>query len=92
MKLKIAYFISPHGFGHAARSAAILESLNHLNKKIEFEIFTSVGATANASFGGSGSVTYTGTVSLADVQLERSDYATTFDRLSPSDSLAAAQR
>jgi len=42
MKLKIAYFISPHGFGHAARSAAIMESLNNLNKNIEFEIFTSV--------------------------------------------------
>jgi len=42
MKLKIAYFISPHGFGHAARSAAIMESLNNLNENIEFEIFTSV--------------------------------------------------
>lgn len=42
MKLKIAYFISPHGFGHAARSAAIMDSLNNLNKNIEFVIFTSV--------------------------------------------------
>jgi len=42
MKPKIAYFISPHGFGHAARSAAIMESINSLNKIIEFEIFTKV--------------------------------------------------
>jgi hypothetical protein len=42
MKLKVAYFISPHGFGHAARSAAIMESLNNLNNNIEFEIFTTV--------------------------------------------------
>ncbi|NIP37811.1 MAG: UDP-N-acetylglucosamine--N-acetylmuramyl-(pentapeptide) pyrophosphoryl-undecaprenol N-acetylglucosamine transferase [Candidatus Dadabacteria bacterium] len=42
MEIKIGYFISPHGFGHAARAAAIMESLNSLNKNIEFEIFTLV--------------------------------------------------
>jgi len=42
MTIKIAYFISPHGFGHAARSAAIMESLNRINENIEFEIFTKV--------------------------------------------------
>lgn len=42
MNLKIAYFISPHGFGHAARAAAIMDSLSDLNNNIEFEIFTTV--------------------------------------------------
>ena len=42
MKLKIAYFISPHGFGHDTRSAALMERLNNLNNNIEFEIFTTV--------------------------------------------------
>ena len=42
MKIKIAYFISPHGFGHAARSAAIMEALNEINDNIEFHLFTLV--------------------------------------------------
>ncbi|NIS08145.1 MAG: hypothetical protein GWO07_05150 [Candidatus Dadabacteria bacterium] len=42
MNLKIAYFISPHGFGHAARAAAIMDSISNQNNNIEFEIFTTV--------------------------------------------------
>ncbi len=36
----VAYFISPHGFGHAARSAAIMTALQHLDPGICFEIYT----------------------------------------------------
>jgi hypothetical protein len=36
----IACFISPHGFGHAARSAAIMAALHHLDPGICFEIYT----------------------------------------------------
>jgi hypothetical protein len=36
----IAYFISPHGFGHAARSSAIMAALHHLDPYIRFEIYT----------------------------------------------------
>ncbi len=36
----IAYFVSPHGFGHAARSAAVMEALQALDPTLRFEIFT----------------------------------------------------
>ena len=38
----IAYFISPHGFGHAARAAAIMVALQQLDSQICFEIYTLV--------------------------------------------------
>ncbi len=36
----IAFFISPHGFGHAARACAVMETLYQLDARIRFEIFT----------------------------------------------------
>lgn len=39
---KIAYFISPHGFGHAARACAIMQALHQERHDIEFELFTLV--------------------------------------------------
>jgi hypothetical protein len=39
---KIACFISPHGFGHATRMTAVLESLQHLLPDLHPLIFTSV--------------------------------------------------
>lgn len=36
----IAFFISPHGFGHSARSAAIIQSLHQLEPTLELHIFT----------------------------------------------------
>lgn len=38
--MKFAWFVSPHGFGHAARSAAIMEAVYQLDCGTEFEIFT----------------------------------------------------
>ena len=38
--MKIAYFISSHGFGHATRAAAIMEALYHLDPEIHFDIFS----------------------------------------------------
>jgi UDP:flavonoid glycosyltransferase YjiC (YdhE family) len=40
--LIIAYFISPHGFGHAARAAAVMNALYRLHPNVRFEIFTLV--------------------------------------------------
>jgi len=40
--ITIAYFISPHGFGHASRSSSIMEALKELSPGIHFEIFTSI--------------------------------------------------
>jgi hypothetical protein len=38
----IATFISPHGYGHAARASAVMAALHRLNPGIRFEIFTLV--------------------------------------------------
>jgi len=39
---RIAYFVSPHGFGHAARAAAVMETLSEIDTGVRFEIFTTV--------------------------------------------------
>jgi len=39
---RIAYFVSPHGFGHAARAAAVMEALSEIDSGVQFEIFTTV--------------------------------------------------
>jgi len=38
----IAYFISPHGFGHASRADAVMETMYELDSSLRFEIFTKV--------------------------------------------------
>lgn len=40
--MNIAYFISPHGFGHASRSMAVMEEIHRLKPDTRFEIFTLV--------------------------------------------------
>jgi UDP:flavonoid glycosyltransferase YjiC (YdhE family) len=40
--LSIAYFISPHGFGHAARATAVMQALRELDEVLNFEVFTRV--------------------------------------------------
>ncbi|MBW2427916.1 MAG: hypothetical protein JRF56_03085 [Deltaproteobacteria bacterium] len=41
-KKRIAYFVSPHGFGHAARSAAVMQAVSEIEPSVRFEIFTTV--------------------------------------------------
>jgi UDP:flavonoid glycosyltransferase YjiC (YdhE family) len=38
----IAYFVSPHGYGHAARAAAVMEAMFELDEGLRFEVFTQV--------------------------------------------------
>lgn len=40
--LRFAWFVTPHGFGHAARSAAIVEALGRRLPQLEVELWTSV--------------------------------------------------
>ena len=40
--LTLAYFVSPHGFGHAARASAIMSAIQKRCPGIRFEIFTTV--------------------------------------------------
>ena len=37
---RIAYFISHHGFGHAARASAVMQAVHTLKPDVEFELFT----------------------------------------------------
>ncbi|MCL4507154.1 MAG: hypothetical protein M1140_14195, partial [Chloroflexi bacterium] len=38
----IAYFITPHGFGHATRASAVMAALQRRDPTVRFEVFTSV--------------------------------------------------
>ena len=38
----IAYFVSPHGFGHAARAAAVMSALRRRRPDLELHVFTTV--------------------------------------------------
>ncbi|HEX7593411.1 MAG TPA: glycosyltransferase family protein [Anaerolineae bacterium] len=39
---RIAYFVSPHGFGHAARASAVMAALHEIDPAFHFDIFTRV--------------------------------------------------
>jgi hypothetical protein len=41
---RIAVFISPHGFGHAARAASVMEAIAEIESSTLFDIFTTVPA------------------------------------------------
>lgn len=40
--MRIAFFITPHGFGHAARACAIMEALYRRQDECRFDIFTRI--------------------------------------------------
>lgn len=39
---RIAYFITPHGFGHAARASAVMDAVSKTDPSVSFDIFTTV--------------------------------------------------
>lgn len=39
---RIAYFITPHGFGHAARASAVMDAVRKTFPSVSFDIFTTV--------------------------------------------------
>jgi UDP:flavonoid glycosyltransferase YjiC (YdhE family) len=41
-QLHVAYFITPHGFGHAARACAVMEALHRAKTGLFFEVFTTI--------------------------------------------------
>lgn len=40
MSCRLAYFVTPHGFGHAARACAVLEALAARRRDLRVEVFT----------------------------------------------------
>ncbi|MFC2172982.1 hypothetical protein ACFLU6_10185 [Acidobacteriota bacterium] len=43
-ELSIAWFVSPHGYGHAGRAAAVMAALHEIEPDLHFHIFTKVPA------------------------------------------------
>ncbi len=41
-KLELAYFITPHGFGHAARACAVMQAIQRSRPETHFHIYTTV--------------------------------------------------
>ena len=39
---RVAYVVSPHGFGHAARACAVMAEMRRIRSTIHFEVFTEV--------------------------------------------------
>jgi len=39
---RVAYFVSPHGFGHAARACAVMAEMGRRRPEIQFDVFTEV--------------------------------------------------
>lgn len=84
MKKRLAVFISPHGFGHAARACAILAALRAGEPDLGLEIFTRVPAEFFAASLGPGAFTYHALdcdVGLAQTSALEADLALTAQRL-----------
>lgn len=39
---RIAYFVSPHGFGHAARACSVMDAVHRLNRSVAFDVYSTV--------------------------------------------------
>ena len=81
---RMAYFISPHGFGHAARASAVMAKLHKENSAWHFEIFTRVprwffADSLNGSFSYHSLITDVG---LEQLTATREDLPRTIERLS----------
>lgn len=40
--MAVAFFVTPHGFGHAARACAVIEELSRRHPSLRFHVFTTV--------------------------------------------------
>ncbi|HMQ55190.1 MAG TPA: hypothetical protein PKD98_24115, partial [Anaerolineae bacterium] len=68
--MNLSYFISPHGFGHAARASAVMTALQKLIPNVHFEIFTKVPAWF---FAESGVTSFSYHETLTDIGLVQKD-------------------
>lgn len=84
MTYRIAYFITPHGFGHAGRASAVMESLHRLDSGIIFDIYTTIPEwffrqSIKGPYNYHSMITDVGLVQLSSVT---EDLKSTLDRLS----------
>lgn len=88
--ISIAFFITPHGFGHAARAASVMEAMHALNPDVRFEIFTAVPPwffedSITAPFQVHGVVTDVGLVQTSALEEDVSATVDRLDRFLPFD-------
>jgi UDP:flavonoid glycosyltransferase YjiC (YdhE family) len=87
---KVAYFISAHGYGHAARAAGVMEAMGECNQTIHFEIFTSVPQwffddSLSASFGYHSMLTDIGLVQKTPLKADLPETLRRLNRFLPLD-------
>jgi hypothetical protein len=102
MSPSIAYFITPHGFGHASRAAAVMAALVELIPGIRFELFTTCpqrifSSSLETEFGYHPTHTDIGLVQTSPLSEDLAATCRQLDRMLPFDqslleSLAAAIR
>lgn len=83
--MRFAFFISPHGFGHAARACAVMSALSRKVPGVEFDIFTGVPLWFfDSSFAGEVQFTYHAVqtdVGFVQVNSLMEDYGATIEAL-----------
>jgi len=87
---RIAYFISPHGYGHAARAAGVMEAMVELDPSIRFEIFTKVprwffGDSLSGNFGYHSLLTDIGLVQKTPLQADLHETSRRLNHFLPLD-------
>jgi hypothetical protein len=82
-RYSVAVFVSPHGFGHAARASSVMQAVHDIQPGVSFEVFTTVPpwffeASLTAPFSYHELVTDIGMVQHSPLQ---EDLSMTIDRL-----------
>jgi hypothetical protein len=85
---QIAYFISPHGYGHAARASAVMEAIYRINPWICFEVFTNIPEkfirdSVSADFQYHSTLTDIGLVQKSPLHADIEDTVKQLDRFIP---------
>jgi hypothetical protein len=88
--MNIAYFITPHGFGHASRAAAVMEAVSRCCPEIRFELFTTCPIqifmdTIGDNFGYHSVQTDIGIVQLSPLEEDLTATCDQLDHLLPYD-------
>lgn len=86
----IAYFITPHGFGHASRAAAVMEAILERRPEVHFELFSTCPKaffknSIGESFGYHAVQTDIGMVQISPLEEDLTATCDQLDRLLPYD-------
>jgi hypothetical protein len=92
----VAYFITPHGFGHASRAAAVMAALSDAAPEVRFELFTTCPRwifhdTLGKDFGYHPEVVDIGMVQISPLQEDVSATVRALDRWLPFDDALVAR-